>query len=239
MNKPIAIKWFPPSWVQLKIGDRIIYIDPAYLKTNFVRYPKRIEYSSWPDPIDGLPEELESADIILITHHHKDHCKRLTVRRLMNSKTKVFATKHCKKELGKHFTIVRSGIEIDMDDISLKTIAAYNQKQDRRTKLMHTQGTGVGYVISGNSKRIYHAGDTDLIPEMKQINHVDVAFLPIGGGGFTMDIHEAVEAAKQIKPKVIVPIHRFKSDTKRYKQLVENETSVRVKILDIGETLYA
>jgi len=50
-------------------GGRIIYIDPAYLKTNFTHYPKRIEYSKWPDPIDGLPEELDASHIILITHH--------------------------------------------------------------------------------------------------------------------------------------------------------------------------
>ncbi|PKN70067.1 MAG: hypothetical protein CVU54_08540 [Deltaproteobacteria bacterium HGW-Deltaproteobacteria-12] len=86
MNKPINIKWFPPSWIQIKSGTHVIYIDPAYLKTNFAHYPKRIEYSKWPDPIDGLPEELEQGNIILITHHHKDHCKGVTVRRLKNDK---------------------------------------------------------------------------------------------------------------------------------------------------------
>ena len=78
---PALIKWFPPSWVQVKAKKRVIYIDPAYLSTNFAHYPKRIEYSKWPDPIDGLPEELERGDIILITHHHKDHCKKVTVNR--------------------------------------------------------------------------------------------------------------------------------------------------------------
>ena len=82
MKIPIYIKWFPPSWFQIKAGNHIIYIDPAYLKTNFAHYPKKIEYSKWPDPIDGLPEELEKGDIILITHHHKDHCKSVTVNRL-------------------------------------------------------------------------------------------------------------------------------------------------------------
>ena len=65
---PVAIKWFPPSWIQINVQNRIIYIDPAYLKTYYKNYPKRIEFSSWPDPIDGLPEELEKADLILVTH---------------------------------------------------------------------------------------------------------------------------------------------------------------------------
>ena len=81
----ISIKWFPPSWFQIKTGNKIMYIDPAYLRTYFTHYPKRIEFSKWPDPIDGLPEELEKADIILLTHHHKDHCKSVTVNRLRHA----------------------------------------------------------------------------------------------------------------------------------------------------------
>ena len=93
----IEIKWFPPSWLQLKIGKTILYTDPAYLRTNFTNYPKRIEFSKWPDPIDGLPEELEKADIILITHHHKDHCKAVTVNRLKKSSTLIFRLDHTLK----------------------------------------------------------------------------------------------------------------------------------------------
>ena len=70
---PITIKWLPPSWFQIRIGKKMIYIDPAYLRTQFTVYPKKIEFSKWPDPIDRLPEELEKGDIILFTHHHKDH----------------------------------------------------------------------------------------------------------------------------------------------------------------------
>ena len=83
------------------------------MKTNFSRYPKRIEYSKWPEPIDGLPEELEKGDIILITHHHKDYCKSVTVRRLKNEKTKILATNQCSKELGNDITVVKPGMEIE------------------------------------------------------------------------------------------------------------------------------
>lgn len=72
----IAIKWFPPSWVQIKAGKKIIYIDPAYLRTYFTKHPQKIEFSKWPDPIDGLPEKLVKADMILLTHDHADHCKK-------------------------------------------------------------------------------------------------------------------------------------------------------------------
>jgi L-ascorbate metabolism protein UlaG (beta-lactamase superfamily) len=236
MNKPIYIKWFPPSWVQVKAGSHVIYIDPAYLKTNYAHYPKRIEYSKWPDPIDGLPEKLETGDIILITHHHKDHCKNVTVRRLKNKKTKILATKQCAKELGKDIMMVKPGMEIEIGNIRIKTVEAYNEKHEEGAKLMHKKGNGVGYVISVEGRNIYHAGDTDLIPEIEYIKNIDVALLPIGGRNFTMGLSEAVQAAKRLKPKAIIPIHRFETAPEEYKKSVEKETSIKVEILDIGET---
>ncbi len=74
----IACKWFPPSWIQIKINKSIIYIDPAYLRSYFSKHPQKIEFSRWPDPIDGLPEDLEHGDAILFTHDHADHCKKIT-----------------------------------------------------------------------------------------------------------------------------------------------------------------
>lgn len=75
----IFIKWFLPSWFQIKAKDKLLYIDPAYLRTHFKDYPGKIEFSRWPTPIDGLPGQLEKADVILVKHHHKDHSKSVTV----------------------------------------------------------------------------------------------------------------------------------------------------------------
>jgi len=183
----IVIKWFPPSWLQLKIGKQILYIYPAYLRTNFTHYPKRIEFSKWPDPIDGLPEELEKADIILITHHHKDHCKAVTVNRLKKPNTIIIAPKKCIKELGKETKSIKPGDHLDVGDISINAVDAYNLVKEGASKLMHKKGTGVGYLISAEGKKLYHPGDSDFIPEMGSLKDIDVAFLPIGGRGFTMD----------------------------------------------------
>jgi hypothetical protein len=76
MKLSVIIKCFPPSWFQLKSKDKIIYIDPAYLRTYYAKYPKKIEFSKWPDPIDGLPEKLENADGIRVTRDPKDHANR-------------------------------------------------------------------------------------------------------------------------------------------------------------------
>jgi L-ascorbate metabolism protein UlaG (beta-lactamase superfamily) len=237
MQQPVYIKWFPPSWLQIKSGNLIIYVDPAYLRTNFAHYPKRIEYSKWPDPIDGLPEKLEKADIILVTHHHKDHCKKVTVNRLKKGNTTILATKPCAKELGKEISIVKPGVELDIGGIKIRTIEAYNKKSEEKGKMMHKKGGGVGYIITINGKRIYHAGDTDLIPEMECLENIDVALLPIGGKNFTMGLSESVKAAKKINPKVVVPMHRFESSAKEYKEMIERSTTIKVEPLDIGEPL--
>ena len=126
-------------------------------------------------------------------------------------------------------------MEIEVDEIKIRTVEAYNEKQESKTKLMHKKGIGVGYLITIEGKIIYHAGDTDLIPEMEDIENIDVALLSIGGRDFTMDIFEAVQAAKKINPKVIIPMHRFDSKPQEYKERVEKETPIKVEPLNIGE----
>ena len=233
----IFIKWFPPSWFQIKTRNKIVYIDPAYLRTYFTHYPKKIEFSKWPDPIDGLPEELEKADVILITHHHKDHCKSVTVNRLRHADTLVAAPKRCIKELGKDIKVIEPGEEIVSKDMKIKAVDAYNTEEGNSTKKIHHKGYCVGYLMTTESKTIYHSGDTDLIPEMRELGKVDVSLLPIGGK-FTMDIKEAVEAAIAIGSKVVIPIHRFKADSQEFKKKVEAKSNIKVVPLQIGEVYH-
>jgi len=230
----VFLKWFPPAWFQIKTKEKIIYIDPAYLRTYFTNYPKRIEFSRWPNPIDGLPEELEKADVILVTHHHKDHCKSVTVNRLRHADTLVIAPKHCIKELGKDIKVIEPGEEITFGDIKIKPVEAYNTEQGSSTRKVHHKGYGVGYLITIGGKTIYHAGDTDFIPEMRALGAIDVALLPIGGT-FTMDIQEAVETAIAIKPKIGIPMHRFRADPHEFKKKVEVKSNIKVVPLQIGE----
>ena len=127
-------------------------------------------------------------------------------------------------------------MEIEIDKIKVRTIEAYNEKNEEKAKLMHKKGIGVGYIITVEGKTIYHAGDTGLIPEIEHLENIDVALLPIGGRDFTMGLSDAVKAAKKINPKVVIPMHRFESSAGEYKKMVEGETSIRVEPLDIGET---
>jgi L-ascorbate metabolism protein UlaG (beta-lactamase superfamily) len=230
----IALKWFPPSWIQITAEDSVIYIDPAYLRTYFLHYPKRIDFSRWPDPIDGLPEQLPAADIILITHQHKDHLKSVTIRRLMKKETIILAPRSCAKELGENMTAIEAGNARTLRGFQITAVDAYNTVEGHSTKKNHRRGKGLGYVLRAGTKSIYHAGDTDLIPEMASLGRVDVALLPIGGT-FTMDREEAVRASLMIKPQYVVPIHHLKENACAFVKELSRKSRIRAKVLRIGE----
>ncbi len=207
------------------------------MRTYFSKYPKRIEFSKWPDPIDGLPEKLEKGDLILITHAHKDHVKDVTLNRLKRKNTLVFGPKRCLMKVSEDIKEIEPGEEIDFGGIKIKAVDAYNTEKGKSTKKVHYKGGGVGYLITIEEKTIYHAGDTDLIPEMERLGVVDVALLPIGGT-YTMDISEAVKATKAIQPKVVIPMHRLKADPLVFKKRVEAKTDTRIEGLAIGEVFH-
>ncbi len=230
----VTLRWFPNSWIQIKTKGLVIYVDPAYLTTYFAGYPKRIEFSKWPDPIDGLPEMLEPADYILITHHHKDHCKKVTVDRLRNRDTVIIAPKACIKELGHGIRQIAPGETIKFRAVAVLAVAAHNVPQGHSTRKQHAPGKGVGYVITVEGKTIYHAGDTDFLPIMGNLGNVDVACLPIGGV-FTMDLSEAVEAAMTINPRLVIAMHRGQADPREFQRQLEKATSIQVAPLGIGD----
>lgn len=233
----ITVKWFPPSWVQIQHGNSILYIDPAYLKKYYTHHPSKIEYSTWPDDIDGLPEKLPPADVILLTHEHKDHCKKVTVNRLSNDRTKIYGPKKCFKEIGEKLSIIKPGSEINLNDIYITALPSYNALTGGAEKKVHKRGACVGYLIKAGDITIYHPGDSSYIPEMKQLGKVDIAFIPIDGS-FTMDINEAIQASIAISPKIVAPIHDMgKNDPLLFKKELEKETNIDVRVLGIGEII--
>jgi L-ascorbate metabolism protein UlaG (beta-lactamase superfamily) len=182
-----------------------------------------------------LPEELEKADLILVTHHHKDHCKQVTIDRLRHPDTMVISPKSCKKELGEDIGTIQPGERISFNQMVIDAVQAYNTERGSSTRKQHQKGDGVGYLITIDGKRIYHAGDTDVITEMRELGQVDVALLPVGGK-FTMDLGEAVKAALTIKPKILIPMHRFEADLRMLAHEIDTKSDIRVVPLNIGET---
>jgi L-ascorbate metabolism protein UlaG (beta-lactamase superfamily) len=158
------------------------------------------------DPFNVSEAVRERADLVLITHAHFDHCSRKDIDRVSKAGTKVIAAPGCldPKEYG-GVTIAKPGFRERVEGIGIEAVPAYNVKRERLQS--HPRANEwVGYVISIGNMRIYHAGDTDFIPEMKSLGDIDAALLP-AGGTFTMDVSEAIEAAKAIAPRFFVPMH--------------------------------
>ena len=177
------------------------------------------------------------ADLMLISHEHYDHLSADDITRFSTSSTKVIAPTICKEalsNLGLTATYVTPDSKQEIDGVVVETLPAYNLNKFRSPgKVFHPKEDGrVGYIVTLDGARFYHAGDADAIPEMKGVD-VDVAFLPVSGT-YVMTAEEAVGAAKMMKTKVVVPMHfgtivGTKADAERFKKLASCETKIMDK----------
>jgi len=177
----IDLEWLGHDGFKIK-SSIIVYIDPFKIKQD------------------------EKADLILITHEHYDHLSLDDLKKISNKNTIIVASEICKGKFSnlsyKEVKFVKPEDKIKIDDINIEAVYAYNTNKQFHPK----QGNRVGYILTINNTRIYHAGDTDLIPEMNNLKNIDIALLPISGT-YVMDVNEAVEAVKIIKPRIAVPMH--------------------------------
>lgn len=183
----------------------------------------------------GVIETSEKADLILVTHSHADHFSSEKIEKVRKEDTVVIAPKKCVSKIGGEVKTLQPGEDIIFDNIRVRAVEAYNYKRFRPSgKPWHPKGYGVGYLISIGDKTIYHAGDTDFIPAMRQLGHVDVALLPTGDK-YTMDNVEAAEATLAINPKVVVPMHCWDTDPEEFKKKITDASSIKVVLLKKGE----
>ncbi len=171
----------------------------------------------------------DTADIILITHDHFDHCSLEDVIKIQGPDTIIVTTKDCAKKLSGKVMTVKPGDTVTVEGIIIEAVPAYNTN-----KQFHTKDKGwVGFIFTVDGQRIYLAGDTDHIPEMKNYR-ADIALLPVSGT-YVMTADEAVRAALDIKPKIAVPMHYGaivgdKNDAKEFAKQLQGK--IEVVILD-------
>jgi len=188
--------------------------------------------------IDPYQIEGEKADIILITHEHPDHLSIEDITKLIKEDTIIIATANCLSKLTRFednkLKIVKPGSKLEIDNITIEAVPAYNTNKFRTPGMpFHPkEDDNVGYLITINNTRIYHAGDTDNIPEMSQLYNIDIALVPVSGT-YVMTWKEAAEAIKIIKPKIAIPIHYgslvgSRDDAEKFKQALEGITEVKI-----------
>ena len=154
------------------------------------------------DPWDVTTED--EADLILITHAHSDHFQPDEIARISKDGTKVVAPADCAKELSGDVTAVQPGDSLTVAGVGIQAVPAYNINEERLE--MHPKvNRWVGYVLTLGEHVYYHAGDTDHLPELEQLDP-DVAFVPIGGT-YTMDAGEAGGLVRAMRPRLAVPMH--------------------------------
>ncbi|HEY59355.1 MAG TPA: hypothetical protein G4N92_01520 [Anaerolineae bacterium] len=135
-----------------------------------------------------------------------------------------------------YIVFIKPGDKLDIAGAQIEAVHAYNIKRCRPSgRLWHIKGDGVGYILTIEGKKIYHAGDNEFIPEMRNLGHIDLALLPIDGT-FTMSIKEAAKAAIAIKPSVVIPMHNQKSDPNESKDELESMSNIKIIVLQPGES---
>jgi L-ascorbate metabolism protein UlaG (beta-lactamase superfamily) len=208
----VFIKWLAHASFQIRAEGKIIYID-----------------------LEKDSEASEKADLILVTHSHSDHCDPSKIKKVRKEDTAIIAPDDCVSKVSGNVKTLNAGEETTAKGIKVRAVDAYNLKRFRSPGIpFHPKSFGVGYLIRVEDKMIYHAGDTDFIPEMRQLGPVDVALLP-SGDTYTMDNVDAADAATAINPKIAIPMHRWSTKPEDFQKRVEAESAIKVVLLREGD----
>ena len=179
IDKIVAnLHWLGHDTFRLDYSQGSIYFDPYEIK-------------------DGAPK----GDLILASHDHFDHCVAEEIAKVQGPESVVLTEADCAQKLSGEVKVMTPGDQVEVKGVTVKATPAYNTDKE-----FHPKAKGwLGFVVTVDGVSIYHAGDTDFIPEMSGLG-VDVALVPVSGT-YVMTAEQAVEAVKAIKPKLAIPMH--------------------------------
>lgn len=181
----------------------------------------------------GLFSEFDAPDIIFITDIHGDHLNSETLAALDTENTTFVVPQAVADQMevtGAETIIIGNGESTEVMGIPLSAIPMYNLPDDDSAR--HPKGRGNGYIIDFGGKTVYISGDTEDIPEMRNLEGIDIAFVCMNLP-YTMDINQAAEAVSEFQPKIVYPYHHRGQDIEEFKNLVDAENvDVEVKLKD-------
>lgn len=203
----LRITFLGHATLVLEFGGKLIYIDPVKQYGDFSKFPK--------------------ADLVLVTHEHGDHLDAGSIAALKAASTRIVLNESSRKKLGEgealeHWKMLESA------GVSVKAVPAYNVTSGR-TNYHPKDRRDNGYVITVGNLHIYVAGDTEVIPEMADLGHIDIAFLPMNLP-YTMTPDQVATAARTIKPAILYPYHFGNTDTSLLAKLLADEPGVQIRL---------
>jgi len=191
---------------------KIIHVDPFSRVSDYASLPK--------------------ADVVFITHQHRDHLDAEALKTLGKKETVVVLTEKCAEQF-EGGIVMKNGDVQTIEGIKVEAIPAYNLVHKRDDgQFFHPKGEGNGYVLTFGDTRVYIAGDTENTPEMKALKDIDYAFLPMNLP-YTMTPEMVADAVSAFKPKVLYPYHYGETDTSKLVGLLEDNKDVEIRIREM------
>ena len=205
----LEITFIGHATLMMTYGGKVIHVDPYGRLADYAKLPK--------------------ADLILLTHEHPDHLDPAALRRVRTTNTVVVLTRACAEKVPGG-VVMKNGEAHTAMGIKIEAVPAYNLVHRRDDgQPYHPKGTGNGYVLTFGDRRIYVAGDTENTPEMKALQNIDYAFLPMNLP-YTMTPEMVADAARAFKPRVLYPYHYGETDASRLVELLKSSPDIEVRI---------
>lgn len=205
----LAIHFIGHGSLMMEWDNKVIHIDPSTREAN---------YSNLPD-----------ADLVLITHHHGDHCDPAALEQIVTDETEIILTKLA-REKTRRGTTLPNDQSIEIENFKITAIPAYNLVHKRDNgDFFHPKGCCNSYLIEAGGMRIFIGGDTENTPEMKALKDVDIAFLPMNLP-YTMTPEMVADAARGFQPRILYPYHYGATDPQELVKLLNDLKTVDVRI---------
>lgn len=191
------------------INGTVIHVDP---------WTKLADYNTLP-----------KADLILVTHEHFDHLDTAAIKIISKAGTKLMLPQAVHTIIG-YGDVLKNGDKKAFGNITIEAVPAYNITQDH--KKFHPKGRDNGYILTIGGKRIYVAGDTENTPEMDNLKHIDIAFLPMNQP-YTMTPAQVAKTVQHFKPKILYPYHYGETNVQELVKLLAKDKATEIRIREM------
>jgi L-ascorbate metabolism protein UlaG (beta-lactamase superfamily) len=208
----LEITFLGHGTLMFAFNNKVIHVDPFSRVADYKTLPK--------------------ADVILVTHHHFDHFDSKLIDMLRKKNTTAVLTRECSPR-SKGDRVMANGESATVQDIPIEAHPAYNLVHKREDgSPFHPKGEGNSYVVTFGDVRVYIGGDTENIPEMKDLQNIDIAFLPMNLP-YTMTPEMVADAARIIRPRILYPYHTGDTDVTQLLELLKDEKGIEIRIRDM------